>query len=136
MSTCRRPRSPYPEEFRANAVKLLRSSGKTIPELSRELGCSTESLRNWSKQADLDAGRRKDGLTSEEREELARLRRENKVLAEEREILKKAAVSSTRQRNVALKRSGRGAVGEGLARTSVEPPRDRIELGLAATTKR
>lgn len=84
-------RSPYPEEFRANAVKLLRSSGKTIPELARELGCSTESLRNWSKQADLDAGRRKDGLTSEERTELARLRRENKVLAEEREILKKAA---------------------------------------------
>lgn len=84
-------RPPYPEEFRANAVKLLRSSGKTIPELSRDLGCSTESLRNWSKQADLDAGRRKDGLTSEEREEFGKLRRQVKVLEEERAILLKAA---------------------------------------------
>ncbi len=84
-------RPPYPAEFRANAVKLLRSSGKTIPEVARDLGCSTESLRNWIRQADLDAGRRKDGLTTDEREELNRLRRENKVLAEEREILRKAA---------------------------------------------
>jgi transposase len=84
-------RSPYPAEFRANAVKLLRSSGKTIPELARDLGCSTESLRNWTKQADRDAGRRKDGLTSEEREEFGKLRRQVKVLEEERAILLKAA---------------------------------------------
>ncbi len=84
-------RPPYPAEFRANAVKLLRSSGKTIPELARDLGCSTESLRNWSKQTDRDAGRRTDGLTTDEREELGRLRRANKVLTEEREILVKAA---------------------------------------------
>ena len=84
-------RPPYPEEFRANAVKLLRSSGKTIPELARELGCSTESLRNWTKQADRDAGRRKDGLTSEERDEFGKLRRQVKVLEEERAILLKAA---------------------------------------------
>ena len=84
-------RPPYPAEFRTNAVKLLRSSGKTIPELSRALGCSTESLRNWVKQADLDAGKRTDGLTSEEREELERLRRQVRVLSEEREILVKAA---------------------------------------------
>ena len=84
-------RSPYPAEFRANAVKLLRSSGKTIPELARDLGCSTESLRNWTKQADRDAGRRKDGLTSEERDEFGKLRRQVKVLEEERAILLKAA---------------------------------------------
>ncbi len=84
-------RPPHPAEFRANAVRLPRSSGKTIPELSRELGCSTESLRNWIKQADRDAGRRTDGLTRVEREELGRLRRANKVLTEEREILVKAA---------------------------------------------
>ena len=84
-------RPPYPEEFRANAVKLLRSSGKTIPELARDLGCSTESLRNWTKQADRDAGRRKDGLTSEERDEFGKLRRQVKVLEEERAILLKAA---------------------------------------------
>ena len=84
-------RPPYPKEFRVNAVKLLRSSGKTIPELARDLGCSTESLRNWTKQADRDAGRRKDGLTSEEREEFGKLRRQVKVLEEERVILLKAA---------------------------------------------
>lgn len=82
---------PYPEEFRARAVELLRSSGKTIPQLARELGCSTESIRKWSRQADLDAGVRTDGLTTSEREEVAQLRRQVRVLTEEREILKKAA---------------------------------------------
>lgn len=96
---------PNPAEFCTNAVKLLRSSGKTILELSREPGCSTESLRNWTKQADRDAWRRTDGLTSEEREELARLRRENRVLAEDREIVKTAAVGSTRQRNTMMSMS-------------------------------
>ncbi len=84
-------RPPYPEEFRANAVKLLRSSGKSQRDVANDLGISTNSLREWAKQTDRDAGRRKDGLTSDEREELARLRRENRVLTEEREILKKAA---------------------------------------------
>ncbi len=82
---------PYPEEFRREAVRLLRRGDRTIPELARDLGCSPQSLRNWSKQTDLDEGRRGDGLTSDEREELKRLRRENRILAEEREILKKAA---------------------------------------------
>ncbi len=95
----------YPEEFRANAVRLMRSSGKSQRDLARELGISPNSLREWAKRTDLDAGRRMDGLTSDEREELARLRRENRVLIEEREILKKAAAGSRRQRN-ALRRSG------------------------------
>jgi transposase len=82
---------PYPEEFRREAVRLLRRGDRTVPELARDLGCSPQSLRNWSRQADLDEGRRSDGLTSEEREELKRLRRENRILVEEREILKKAA---------------------------------------------
>jgi len=69
----------------------LRSSGKTALEVSRELGVSTNALREWAKRVDLDAGRRTDGLTSDEREELGRLRRANKVLTEEREILVKAA---------------------------------------------
>jgi len=83
---------PYPEEFRREAVRLLRRGDRTVPELARDLGCSPQSLRNWSRQADLDAGRRSDGLTSDEREELRRLRREVRTLTEEREILKKAAV--------------------------------------------
>jgi transposase len=82
---------PYPPEFRAEAVRLVRS-GERIPEqLSRDLGCSARAIRDWVRQADLDVGRRNDGLTTAEREELGRLRRENRVLREEREILRKAA---------------------------------------------
>jgi transposase len=81
---------PYSKEFREEAVRLLRSGGRSVPQLARELGCSPQSLRNWANQIDVDAGRR-EGLTSDEREELRRLRRELKVVTEEREILKKAA---------------------------------------------
>jgi transposase len=81
---------PYSKEFRAEAVRLLRSSGRSIPQLGRELGCSEQSLRNWSRHVDVDAGDA-EGLTTDEREELRRLRRENLILAEERDILKKAA---------------------------------------------
>ena len=78
------------EEFRPEAVRLLRSSGRPIPQLARELGCSEQSLRNWSRQVAVDEGEA-EGLTTDEREELRRLRRENLILAEERDILKKAA---------------------------------------------
>src|SRR2546422_6968643 len=91
---------PYTLEFRLEAVRLLRSSDRSVPQLARELGVSPQSLRNWSDQLDVDEGKAA-GLNSSEREELRRLRRENRVLAEEREILKKAAALSTRQRNAA-----------------------------------
>ena len=89
-------RPPYPPEFRAEAVRLVRTSGKTLKEIAADLGVSTESLRKWVRQADIDAGRR-DGLTTAEREELQRLRRENRLLREEREILKKAAAFFARE---------------------------------------
>jgi transposase len=82
---------PYPPEFRVEAIRLARTSGKPRAQLARELGVTGETLRLWLKQADLDAGNRQDGLTSDEQEELRRLRRENRILREEREILKKAA---------------------------------------------
>ena len=83
---------PYPPAFRAEAVELARTSGKGIPQLADELGVSEQALRGWLKRSDIDAGRGPVGeLTSTEREELRRLRRENQVLRQEREILKKAA---------------------------------------------
>jgi len=81
----------YSPEFRDDAVRLVKSSGKPVAAIARDLGVSYETLRKWIKQAAIDAGERDDGLTSEEREELRRLRRENRILQEEREILKKAA---------------------------------------------
>jgi transposase len=85
-----RTRPPYPEEFRREAVELVRSGRRSVREAAESLGVSQQTLRNWVKQADVDGGRR-EGVTSDEREELGRLRRENRVLREEREILRKAA---------------------------------------------
>jgi transposase len=83
-------RRGYPPEFRAEAVELYRSSDKSIRDIAAELGVSSESLRRWIAQQEIDTGKRK-GLTTEEREELSRLRKENRRLKLEREILKKAA---------------------------------------------
>jgi transposase len=87
---------PYAPEFRAEALQLLRSGSRTLAGLSKDLGVTEQTLRNWRKQADIDEGKR-EGLTSDEREELRRLRVETRVLREERDILKKAAAFFVRE---------------------------------------
>lgn len=89
-------RLPYPPEFRRRMVELVRL-GRTAEELGREFEPSAESIRNWVRQTDLDEGLREDGLTTTEREELRRLRRENRRLREEREILAKATAWFARE---------------------------------------
>jgi transposase len=83
-------RKRYSAEFQQQMVRLVRS-GRTPEDLGREFEPSAQAIRNWIKQAELDDGSRSDGLRTEEREELARLRRDNARLKEEREILSKAA---------------------------------------------
>ena len=87
---------PYTSEFRARAVELVRSTGLSKAQLACDLGVNTETLRLWVKQAEIDAGRR-DGLTTDEKAELVRLRRAGAVLKEEREILQKAAAFFARE---------------------------------------
>lgn len=81
-------RPPYAPEFRRQMVELVRA-GRSPEELAREFEPTAQSIRNWVCQADLDEGRRDDGLTTDERKELGRLRRENRQLRLEREILAK-----------------------------------------------
>ena len=82
---------PHPPEFRQRAVELARLREKPVAQIAEDLGISDSCLRNWMKQADLDEGRRSDGVTTAEREELVKLRRELKVAKLENEILKRAA---------------------------------------------
>ena len=88
--------APYPPEFRQQMVELVQA-GRTPGELSKEFEPSGQTIRNWVAQADRDEGRRADGLTSADQEELRRLRRENKQLRLEREILSKAATWFARE---------------------------------------
>ena len=102
----KRHRSPYPPEFRRRLVELVRA-GRTPESLAKEFEPSAPSIRSWVRQAELDAGTRTDGVTTDEREELAQLRRENRTLREEREILKKFAAWSVQEANrTPPKRSG------------------------------
>jgi transposase len=91
-----RGRQPYPLEFRRQMVELVRA-GRTPEELAQEFEPTAKAIRNWIKQSDLEEGRLEESLTSAEREELRRLRREVRQLREEREILAKAAAWFARE---------------------------------------
>lgn len=92
-----RTRPPYPPEFRREAVSLMRTGARTPKQLAVELGCSEQTLRNWARQDEADRGERLDVLSSDERARLRELERENKVLRQEREILRRAAVFFARE---------------------------------------
>ena len=93
----RRKRRSFSDEFKAETVKLVRDSGKSVGAIARELDLTETALRKWVQQA-IDAGRGPAGaLTTEEREELVRLRRENRTLQMERTILKKATAFFARE---------------------------------------
>ena len=92
-----RPRRFFPPEYKAEVAELIRSTGKTVGQVARELDLTETAVRQWVRQAELDAGRRTDGLTTAEREELGRLRREVRELREAREILRRAAVFFARE---------------------------------------
>jgi len=87
---------PYPLEYRRRIIELV-CAGRSPESLAREFEPTAQCIRNWVRQADRDEGRRRDGLTTDERTELQRLRRENATLREEREILKKAAAWFARE---------------------------------------
>jgi transposase len=90
VSSMPKTRPAYPPEFRREAVQMLRA-GRTPRELAESLGVSEQTLRNWRRQAQVDRHERDDGLTTGERDELRRLRRENVRLKQERDLLKRAA---------------------------------------------
>lgn len=84
-----RPRRSFTPEFRAEVVDLCRQGDRSIGQVCRDMALTETSVRNWLRQADIDEGRR-DGMTTADREEMARLRKENRVLRDERDILKRA----------------------------------------------
>jgi len=92
-----RPRRSFTPEFKAEVVELVHQPGKTVGGVARELDLTEPAVRAWVKQADIDDGRRSDGLTTEERAELARLRKELRQAREERDILKRAVAFFARE---------------------------------------
>ena len=99
MVSVPRTRPPYPDEFRREAMRLLRA-GRSPRELAEALGVSEQTLRTWRRQDRVDRHERDDGLTTDEREELRRLRRENARLKQEREILKRATAFFARETEI------------------------------------
>ena len=93
----RRPRRQFTDEFRAGAARLVLDEGKPMGAVARELDLTPSSLANWVRHAQADRTKGRTGLTTAEREELARLRKENRILQEERDILKKAAAFFAKQ---------------------------------------
>jgi transposase len=91
------PRRAFTAEFKAEVVELIRQPGNTAGSVARDLNLTETAVRAWAKQADLDQGRRSDGLTSEQLSEMAQLRKELREAREERDILKRAVAFFARE---------------------------------------
>jgi transposase len=126
----RRERRKFSDEYKAEVVAVVRSAEKNIGEISRDLDRTETAAREWVQRADVDGGKR-NGLTTAERDELSRLRRQVRVLEEERSILKKAAASSRGRRNAHREFSCRSHEAERLPRPGVEPVCNGVEIVLA-----
>ena len=98
----RRPRRQFDDDFKAQAVRLVLDDGKTVAAVARDLDLTESAVREWVKRAQADRTHGRTGLTTAEREELARLRKENRELRVDREILKKAAAFFARLRRTAF----------------------------------
>ncbi|MGW3738576.1 transposase, partial [Streptomyces sp. NPDC005148] len=116
-----RPRRSFTPEFKAEIVELCRRGDRSVGQIAKDFDLTETAVRLWVNQAEVDAGER-DGLTSSEREELAALRRENRRLREDVDILKRATLDSTGQGNTL----GRGTESQALAGAVVEFRRDGI----------
>ena len=125
----RRARRSFTPSFKAEVVALVQRGDRTLPAICREMDLSETAVRRWVQQAAVDAGER-DGLTSDEREELRRLRREVRVLRDERDILKRAALGSTGQRNAFREDLGRRAKSQRLPGTLIEASGHTVEVAL------
>ena len=122
----RKTRRRFSDEFKSEAVKLVKQSNRSMADLAMELGINAKSIGEWVKRAE-ESGQ---SIEEDERAELRRLRKENSELRMEREILKKATASSIGQCNTFRKRfRGRNEV-QSLAGTLVQAKRDSIQVGL------
>ena len=97
-SSAKRPRRKFSDEFKRDAVEIVRSSDRSIAQVARELGIYDSTLGNWVKQDEIDRGVR-DGVSTSDREEISELRRENARLRMERELLKRAVAFWVRESN-------------------------------------
>lgn len=92
----KRPRRTFTAEYKAEVVTLYRTTDRSVSEIARELDLTASAVQRWVTQAEVDGGQR-EGLTTSEREELAYLRKENRILREERDILKRATAFFARE---------------------------------------
>jgi len=96
MGSTGQPRRVFTAQYKAEVIELCRSGGRSVGQVCRDLGLGETAVRRWVSQAEIDGGRR-EGLTTDERAELAQLRRENRILREERDILKRATAFFARE---------------------------------------